>query len=46
MQSNEWTGKHSFNNQNLHTVGAQPNPYEQAITIIGRTLETFDDDNL
>ena len=33
------TGKHSFNNQNLHTAGAQPNPYEQAITIIGRTLE-------
>ncbi|KAF5837567.1 hypothetical protein DUNSADRAFT_4203 [Dunaliella salina] len=23
-----------------------PNPYEQAITIIGRTLEAFDDDNL
>eukprot|EP00983_Pelagomonas_calceolata_P017670 555649-Pelagomonas_calceolata.AAC.2 len=29
-----------------HSIGPMPNPYEQAITIIGRTLEAFDDDNL
>jgi len=46
-KSNEWTGKNTFNNQNLHTTGGPlPNPYVQAITIIGRTLEAFDDDNL
>lgn len=45
-QSNEWTGKQSFRGQNLHAVGHMPNPYEQAITIIGKTLEAFDDDKL
>jgi E3 ubiquitin-protein ligase RGLG len=46
LQSNEWTGKFSFRGQNLHTVSSVPNPYEQAITIIGKTLEVFDDDKL
>ncbi|KAF5837566.1 Copine-domain-containing protein [Dunaliella salina] len=46
-KSNEWTGKNIYNNQNLHTVGGPlPNPYVQAITIIGRTLEAFDADQL
>ena len=46
-KSNEWTGKDSFNRQCLHAVGAGgPNPYEQAISIIARTLEAFDDDKL
>jgi hypothetical protein len=27
-------------------VGQQPNPYEQAFSIIARTLAPFDDDNL
>ncbi|KAK1281938.1 E3 ubiquitin-protein ligase RGLG2 [Acorus calamus] len=45
-KSNEWTGKHSFNNQSLHKIGGTPNPYERAIAIIGKTLAPFDDDNL
>lgn len=45
-KSNEWTGKVSFNNRSLHAMGNTPNPYEQAISIIGRTLARFDEDNL
>ncbi|KAL1326794.1 E3 ubiquitin-protein ligase RGLG3 [Arachis ipaensis] len=45
-KSNEWTGKHSFNHKSLHHIGRIPNPYEQAISIIGRTLAAFDEDNL
>ncbi|KAK6947184.1 hypothetical protein RJ641_000657 [Dillenia turbinata] len=45
-KSNEWTGKVSFNKRSLHAIGAEPNPYEKAITIIGKTLATFDEDNL
>jgi E3 ubiquitin-protein ligase RGLG len=45
-KSNEWTGKHSFGSRSLHAIGSEPNPYEKAIAIIGKTLSTFDDDNL
>ncbi|KAJ9168556.1 hypothetical protein P3X46_020062 [Hevea brasiliensis] len=45
-KSNEWTGKVSFNNRSLHAIGDTPNPYEKAISIIGKTLAPFDDDNL
>ncbi|KAJ1267146.1 hypothetical protein BS78_07G034200 [Paspalum vaginatum] len=45
-KSNEWTGKRSFGGQSLHRLGDTPNPYEQAITIIGKTLAPFDEDNL
>ncbi|KAG5587257.1 hypothetical protein H5410_047691 [Solanum commersonii] len=45
-KSNEWTGKSSFNRKSLHSVGRTANPYEQAISIIGRTLSPFDEDNL
>lgn len=45
-KSNEWTGKRSFNGMSLHHIGDSPNPYEQAITIIGQTLSAFDEDNL
>ncbi|XP_068641049.1 E3 ubiquitin-protein ligase RGLG1-like [Aristolochia californica] len=45
-KSNEWTGIRSFNRQSLHHIGDTPNPYEQAISIIGRTLSAFDEDNL
>ncbi|OAY78068.1 E3 ubiquitin-protein ligase RGLG1 [Ananas comosus] len=45
-KSNEWTGKYSFGGRSLHHIGDVPNPYEQAISIIGRTLSNFDDDNL
>jgi E3 ubiquitin-protein ligase RGLG len=40
------TGARSFNRKSLHFIGSSPNPYEQAITIIGRTLAAFDEDNL
>ncbi|XP_045823977.1 E3 ubiquitin-protein ligase RGLG3 isoform X1 [Trifolium pratense] len=45
-KSNEWSGKYSFHRKSLHHIGNTPNPYEQAISIIGRTLSTFDEDNL
>ncbi|XP_020237409.1 E3 ubiquitin-protein ligase RGLG2 isoform X2 [Cajanus cajan] len=45
-KSNEWTGKHSYNRKSLHHIGNDPNPYEQAISIIGKTLAAFDEDNL
>ncbi|KAG6641974.1 hypothetical protein CIPAW_09G111000 [Carya illinoinensis] len=45
-KSNEWTGARSFHHRSLHHLGDLPNPYEQAISIIGRTLSAFDEDNL
>ncbi|KAL9857577.1 putative copine [Arabidopsis thaliana] len=36
----------SFNRQSLHYIGTSPNPYQQAISIIGKTLYAFDEDNL
>ncbi|TKY68545.1 E3 ubiquitin-protein ligase RGLG2 [Spatholobus suberectus] len=45
-KSNEWTGRISFNNRSLHAIGNTPNPYEKAISIIGKTLAPFDDDNM
>lgn len=41
-----WVGKKSFDGLSLHNIGEFPNPYEQAISIIGQTLSKFDDDNL
>ncbi|KAK9277987.1 hypothetical protein L1049_027544 [Liquidambar formosana] len=45
-KSNEWTGSKSFQRRSLHHIGDDPNPYQQAISIIGKTLSTFDEDNL
>ncbi|GMH20760.1 hypothetical protein Nepgr_022602 [Nepenthes gracilis] len=45
-KSNEWTGAKSFHRRSLHHIGNDLNPYEQAISIIGKTLSTFDEDNL
>ncbi|GAA0162003.1 calcium-binding protein [Lithospermum erythrorhizon] len=45
-KSNEWTGKKSFSGKSLHHIGNGLNPYEQGISIIGRTLAAFDEDNL
>ncbi|CAN1312894.1 E3 ubiquitin-protein ligase RGLG2 [Linum perenne] len=45
-KSNEWTGARSFNHKSLHHISNVPNPYEQAISIIGRTLSAFDEDNM
>ncbi|KAL5758129.1 hypothetical protein ACOSP7_020740 [Xanthoceras sorbifolium] len=43
---NEWTSARSFNRRSLHYIGYDQNPYEQAISIIGKTLSAFDEDNL
>ncbi|CAK9144531.1 unnamed protein product [Ilex paraguariensis] len=45
-KSNEWTGARSFRRRSLHHLGNDQNPYEQAISIIGKTLSAFDEDNL
>ncbi|KAL8465647.1 hypothetical protein ACS0TY_034938 [Phlomoides rotata] len=45
-KSNEWTGARSFHRKSLHHISDEHNPYEQAISIIGRTLSKFDEDNL
>ncbi|PON72341.1 Cdk-activating kinase assembly factor [Parasponia andersonii] len=45
-KSNEWTGTRSFHRKSLHHIGEGQNPYEQAISIIGKTLSSFDEDNL
>lgn len=46
LQSNEWTGKQSFGGRSLHHLGPSPNPYEEAMVAVGKTLATFDDDQL
>ncbi|KAL3721416.1 hypothetical protein ACJRO7_033847 [Eucalyptus globulus] len=43
-KSNEWSGRYSFGRRSLHAIGDTPNPYEQAISIIGRTLSPLDED--
>ncbi|CAH1412905.1 unnamed protein product [Lactuca virosa] len=46
-KSNEWTGSQSFNGKSLHHISDHSlNPYEHAISIIGKTLADFDEDNL
>eukprot|EP00753_Platysulcus_tardus_P006579 PLAT14317.1.p1 GENE.PLAT14317.1~~PLAT14317.1.p1 ORF type:complete len:402 (+),score=155.87 PLAT14317.1:113-1207(+) len=46
-RSNEWTGKRTFDGRCLHdTSGGVATPYEQAIDVLGRTLEAFDEDHL
>eukprot|EP00210_Caulerpa_lentillifera_P001961 g1882.t1 len=45
-KSNEWTGKYSFNGKCLHFIEQNKNFYEQALYVIAKTLERFDDDKL
>ncbi|WJX89468.1 negative regulation of response to water deprivation [Trifolium repens] len=45
-KSNEWTGARSFQRRCLHHIGHEQTSYEQAISIIGKTLPSFDEDNL
>ena len=45
-KSNTWTGKTSFNGRCLHDTSGPTNPYQQVMSIVGRTLEAFDDDHL
>ncbi|KAL5573165.1 hypothetical protein UlMin_022762 [Ulmus minor] len=42
-KSNEWTGSRSFNSRSLHHLGEKQNPYERAISIIGKRLSSFDE---
>ena len=35
-----------FSGQNLHSIHGPPNPYLNAVSLIARTLEDFDDDHL
>ncbi|GMP33944.1 hypothetical protein CsSME_00007038 [Camellia sinensis var. sinensis] len=44
--TNKWAGVKSFQGRSLHHIGDEQNPYEQAISIIGRTLSGFHDNNL
>jgi len=46
--SNKTNGKHSFGGRCLHDVSDPdtPNPYMQALNIIGKALWNFDDDHL
>ncbi|KAL9157401.1 hypothetical protein ABFS82_08G003000 [Erythranthe guttata] len=44
--SNDWTGMRSNKGLSMHHIGNGPNPYEQAISIIAKTLAAFDEDNL
>lgn len=44
-RSNETNGRRSFNNQSLHHISsARMNPYQSVISMLGATLEYFDDD--
>jgi hypothetical protein len=48
-KSNEWTGEKSFGGRCLHDIDPQSvfmNPYQSVISVIGRVLEAFDDDNI
>ncbi|GMP33950.1 hypothetical protein CsSME_00007042 [Camellia sinensis var. sinensis] len=45
-RTNKWAGATSFHGRSLHHIGDEQNPYEQAISIIGRTLSGFLDNNL
>ncbi|KAE8657539.1 E3 ubiquitin-protein ligase RGLG2 [Hibiscus syriacus] len=46
LQGVEGNLEKSFNRRSLHHIGDGSNPYEQAISIIGKTLASFDEDNL
>ncbi|ETV93967.1 hypothetical protein H310_12298 [Aphanomyces invadans] len=48
-KSNTWTGEKTFRGKCLHDIdpsGRTVNPYQHVIEMMGRTLETFDDDKL
>jgi len=44
-KSNMWNGTRTFGGKSLHHLDETPNPYETVISIMGRTLEPFDDDH-
>mmetsp|Transcript_38718 Transcript_38718/g.97534 ORF Transcript_38718/g.97534 Transcript_38718/m.97534 type:complete len:320 (+) Transcript_38718:239-1198(+) len=45
-KSNEYTGRTTFHNRCLHDISDKlQNPYQRVISIIGRTLDPFDEDH-
>ncbi|KAJ4975552.1 hypothetical protein NE237_000658 [Protea cynaroides] len=44
-ESNTRTGQRTFKRRSLHDICGSPNPYQQAIEIIGKTLASFANDN-
>jgi E3 ubiquitin-protein ligase RGLG len=48
-KSNAWTGRDTFGGRSLHWLdpaGKELNPYMFAISVIGKALASYDDDNL
>eukprot|EP01088_Endostelium_zonatum_P005093 TRINITY_DN16531_c0_g1_i1.p1 TRINITY_DN16531_c0_g1~~TRINITY_DN16531_c0_g1_i1.p1 ORF type:complete len:294 (+),score=81.50 TRINITY_DN16531_c0_g1_i1:27-884(+) len=46
-KSNETNGRNTFNGKSLHMISQTGlNPYQRAISVVGRTLEPFDEDHL
>jgi len=48
-KSNTWNGQFTFGGENLHKIDIENkllNPYQEVITIVGKTLSVFDRDNL
>ena len=46
-KSNSWNGLNSYGGKSLHSIDKMTiNPYQDVIRIMGRTLESFDEDNL
>ena len=45
-KSNEWQGQKTFGGRCLHHLGDKmdPNPYQHVISVMAKTLESFDDD--
>lgn len=44
--SNTFTGRRTYHGQNLHSLGPALNLYEQAASMVARTLAEFDEDGL
>ncbi|KAJ4976418.1 hypothetical protein NE237_001524 [Protea cynaroides] len=44
-ESNKRNGRQTFKGRSLHDLSGSPNPYQQAIDIIGNTLTPFTKDN-
>jgi len=45
-KSNTFTGSATFGGRCLHDITGPPNPYLTVLSLIARTLQNFDDDNL